>query len=173
MPWKIISHALFWFVFCPHFKWSFDCNQLYCSQTPLLITFLHIRGHEFYPPLQRLYKKQICYSSCSRTFGQVIIPLYSECFVLLTEIMIPELSIYGKKHIISPNFERLAAKSVVFNTCIVQVAVCNPSRNSLLSGLRPDTIGSHAFESTYGDRVMILPTLLKRHGEIWSLLYFE
>lgn len=61
----------------------------------------------------------------------------------------PELSIYGKKHMITPNFERLASRGVVFDLCLTQVAVCNPSRDSLLTGLRPDTMGNYAFQTTY------------------------
>ena len=58
----------------------------------------------------------------------------------------PELPFYGKDYVIAPNFERLAARSVIFDHAYCQVAVCNPSRNSLLTGLRPDTTGSYNFD---------------------------
>mgnify|MGYP003385477510 CR=1 FL=1 len=54
-----------------------------------------------------------------------------------------DLSIYGKEGMITPNFERLAKKSVVFDYAFCQVAVCSPSRDSLLTGLRPDTRGHY------------------------------
>jgi len=41
----------------------------------------------------------------------------------------------------TPNFDRLAARGVVFRHAYVQQAVCAASRNSLMSGLRPDQIG--------------------------------
>lgn len=63
--------------------------------------------------------------------------------------MRPELSVYGKRHMITPNFERLAKKSVVFDIALSQVAVCNPSRNSLLTGLRPDVTGGYNFQQSY------------------------
>ena len=77
-----------------------------------------------------------------------------------------ELSVYGKHGIITPNFERLAARSVVFDNAYCQIAVCNPSRDSLLTGLRPDTVGTYTFESSYGtyENYMILPTRLMRSG---------
>ena len=77
-----------------------------------------------------------------------------------------ELSIYGKLGIMSPNFERLAARSVVFEHAYCQVAVCNPSRDSLLTGLRPDTVGTYGFQSTYGtyNNHMVIPTRLQRSG---------
>ena len=46
----------------------------------------------------------------------------------------PELSIYGRNHMITPNFERLANKSVVFDQAHCQISVCNPSRDSMLTG---------------------------------------
>jgi iduronate 2-sulfatase len=58
-----------------------------------------------------------------------------------------ELSVYDREHMITPNFERLAKRSVVFDKAFVQVSVCNPSRDSLLTGLRPDTVGTYGFQS--------------------------
>lgn len=76
-----------------------------------------------------------------------------------------ELSIYGKKGMITPNFERLAAKSVMFDS-FCQVAVCNPSRGSLLTGLRPDTLALYDFRTTYGSyhKVETFPLKLKTAG---------
>ena len=51
----------------------------------------------------------------------------------------PELSVYGKP-VITPNMERLAAQGTVFERAYCQVALCQPTRASLLSGRRPDTI---------------------------------
>lgn len=65
---------------------------------------------------------------------------------LMYDDLRPELSIYGRKHVISPNFERLAKRSVVFDNNYVQIAVCNPSRDSILTGLRPDTTGTYGFQ---------------------------
>ena len=77
-----------------------------------------------------------------------------------------ELNAYGKHGIISPNFDRLAARSVVFDNAFCQIAVCNPSRDSLLTGLRPDTVGTYGFQSSYNtyNNHMILPTRLRRSG---------
>ena len=46
----------------------------------------------------------------------------------------PELSVYNQHHMITPNFERLANRSVIFDKAFCQIAVCNPSRDSLLTG---------------------------------------
>ena len=67
----------------------------------------------------------------------------------------PELSIYGKRHMHTPNFERLANKSVVFEKAYAQVAVCNPSRASLLTGLRPDHIKVVDFQADWRPHITI------------------
>lgn len=69
-------------------------------------------------------------------------------FIMFDDLRL-ELSVYGRKHMITPNFERLASKSVVFDNAYTGVSVCNPSRDSLLTGLRPDTVGTYAFQSSW------------------------
>jgi iduronate 2-sulfatase len=75
----------------------------------------------------------------------------------------PQLSVYGKEYMITPNFERLAKRSVTFDNALCQVAVCNPARNSFLTGLRPDTTGSYNFEKPMHPHIPF-PALLLNHG---------
>ena len=51
----------------------------------------------------------------------------------------PELGAYGADYVSTPNIDSLASKSVLFERAYCQVAVCSPSRASLLTGRRPDT----------------------------------
>ena len=83
-------------------------------------------------------------------------------FIMFDDLR-PELSIYGRKHMITPNFERLASKSIVFDNAYTHIAVCNPARDALLTGLRPDTIGTYAFQSSFRP-FLTLPQQLNRMG---------
>lgn len=79
----------------------------------------------------------------------------------------PELNCYGAPYIHTPNFDRLAEMGVMFERAYCQQAVCAPSRNSLLTGLRPDAIGIYNlqtfFRATVPD-VTTLPQHFKNNG---------
>ncbi len=79
----------------------------------------------------------------------------------------PELGCYGHPMVKTPNIDRLAREGVTFTRHYCQVALCSPSRTSLLTGLRPDStgiywIGKH-FRDTVPDAVT-LPQHFKAHG---------
>ena len=49
----------------------------------------------------------------------------------------PELNIYGATHVKSPNIDKLANESLVFNRAYCNVPVCGASRASLLTNILP------------------------------------
>lgn len=53
----------------------------------------------------------------------------------------PSLGCYGDLVAHTPQMDRLAKQGVTFERAYCQVAVCNPSRASLMTGLRPDSLG--------------------------------
>jgi len=74
------------------------------------------------------------------------------------------------KGLVTPNIDHLAASGTVFTRCYVQQTVCSPSRNSFLSGRRPDTtrvwnfLGS--FRDSLGDSVTSMPGAFKNAGYV-------
>ena len=78
----------------------------------------------------------------------------------------PEVGSYGSRAL-TPSLDRLAKRAVQFDRAYCQQAVCNPSRSSMLTGLRPDTLklwhnGTH-FRELKPD-VTTLPLHFKQHG---------
>lgn len=53
----------------------------------------------------------------------------------------PTIRCFGDKVAVTPNIDRLAARGVRFDAAYCNQAVCSPSRNALMTGLRPDTLG--------------------------------
>lgn len=53
----------------------------------------------------------------------------------------PTLGCYGDGTAQTPNIDRLAKRGVLFEKAFCNQAVCSPSRNSLMTGLRPQTLG--------------------------------
>lgn len=78
-----------------------------------------------------------------------------------------ELGCYGDSHILSPNIDRLASQGTLFNRAYCQQAVCNPSRASLLTGLRLDTIHIWDLPTHFREHrpdAITLPQLFKQNG---------
>ncbi len=87
-------------------------------------------------------------------------------FVLVDDLR-PNIRCYGDPVAITPNIDKLASRGVLFQKAYCQQAVCNPSRASLLTGLRPDYTGvtdlqTH-FRTKYPD-IITLPQWFKSNG---------
>ena len=72
---------------------------------------------------------------------------------IASDDMRPELGCYGVEHVRSPNIDRLAARGTTFLRAYCQQAVCSPSRSSLMTGRRPDTIRIWDLSTHFRDNV--------------------
>ena len=79
----------------------------------------------------------------------------------------PALGCYGDQTAVTPAIDRLAEESLVCLRAYCQQAVCCPSRLSMLTGLRPDTIRVWDLKTHFRKHspdAVTLPELLRRHG---------
>lgn len=87
--------------------------------------------------------------------------------VFLVDDLRPELGCYGNQTIKSPNIDALAKEGVRFQNAYAQEALCAPSRMSILTGLRPESIGIYSLftplRSVHKDMVS-MPQFFKEHG---------
>ncbi|GAA4315641.1 sulfatase [Compostibacter hankyongensis] len=79
----------------------------------------------------------------------------------------PTLNCYGDSFAITPNINRIAERGTVFRNAYCQEAVCNPSRASFMTGLRPNTTRVWDLKTHFRKalpEVITLPEWFKQHG---------
>ncbi|MDB4339167.1 sulfatase, partial [Rubripirellula sp.] len=80
------------------------------------------------------------------------------------------LSPYGDAIAVTPNLQRIADRGLTFTRAYCQQAVCNPSRSSFLTGLRPDTVKVDDLRKSFrktmdtGEDLVTLPQFFKKNG---------
>jgi iduronate 2-sulfatase len=87
-------------------------------------------------------------------------------FIVLEDIA-PFFNCYGHRQVRTPNIDRLASESTLFQRAYCQQALCSPSRISMFTGIRPETSGiidnKTPFRSIMPD-VVTLPQAFKEAG---------
>ena len=79
----------------------------------------------------------------------------------------PELGCYGSPIAKSPNLDALAADGILFNRAYCQQAICSPSRASLMTGTRPETVGiieNYTYFRDVNPDIITLPQHFRANG---------
>ena len=79
----------------------------------------------------------------------------------------PNLGCYGDTLARTPNIDKLAKSGVIFERAYCNQAVCSPSRNALLTSLRPQTLGIYDLGTNFRQSrpgAVTLPELFKKNG---------
>jgi len=87
-------------------------------------------------------------------------------FIAVDDLRV-DLGCYGSPDVKTPNIDRLAARSLLFNRAYCQQAVCNPSRASVLTGRRPDTLRIWNLATHFREResdIVTLPQYFRQQG---------
>ncbi len=86
---------------------------------------------------------------------------------IATDDMNCDLSAYGDNQVKTPNLERLAGMGVRFDCAYCQQPLCGPSRASIMTGLRPDTLDIHTLANELrikNPNVVTIGQLFRRNG---------
>ncbi|MGI9243029.1 MAG: sulfatase [Verrucomicrobiales bacterium] len=78
-----------------------------------------------------------------------------------------DLGVYGHEKVKTPNLDRLAKMGVRFDNAYCQQPLCGPSRASLMTGMRPDTLDMHTLKHELRKKnpdVVTLGQLFKDNG---------
>ena len=91
---------------------------------------------------------------------------YNVLFIMVDDLR-PWLGCYGHSEVLTPNIDALAQQGILFNRAYCQYPLSNPTRASILAGLRPDTTNvrsNSTFVRAKLPNMVTLPQHFKEHG---------
>lgn len=85
--------------------------------------------------------------------GAMAAPAKPNVLLVCVDDLKPLLGCYGDSMVKSPNIDRLATRGVTFERAYCNQAVCAPSRNALMTGLRSQTLGIYDLGTNFRNSV--------------------
>ena len=115
-------------------------------------------------PITRREILRAAAASCALPLGAA--PRPNVLFIIADDLN-TDVGCYGLPEVKTPHIDRLAARGVRFERAYCQYPLCNPSRTSFLSGLRPEhtrVLDQKAVLWQQDPTVEFLPGFFHRHG---------
>ena len=94
---------------------------------------------------------------------------YKNVLFIPVDDLRPEVGAYGHAYMKTPHLDQLAAEGTIFTRAYVQYSFCGPSRNSFMTGRRPDATKAFSFmnhfrEEGAGQTWKSMPQWFKENG---------
>jgi iduronate 2-sulfatase len=87
--------------------------------------------------------------SCGFLVSQSVTAARPNVLLICVDDLKPTIGCFGDPVARTPQLDRLAKRGVLFDAAYCNQAVCAPSRNTLMTGLRPQTIGIYDLDTNF------------------------
>jgi iduronate 2-sulfatase len=111
--------------------------------------------------------RQLLILSCGLLMAQTAAAARPNVLLICVDDLKPAIGCFGDPVAVTPQIDRLAKRGVCFEAAYCNQAVCAPSRNTLMTGLRPQTIGIYDLNTNFRKSVpdaVTVAQLFRAHG---------
>ena len=108
-----------------------------------------------------------CLLACLLAGSLVAEAAHPNVLIICLDDLKPVLGCYGDPLAKTPNIDRLARRGVTFESAYCNQALCSPSRNSLMTGMRPTSMGIYDLTTNFRQALpdaVTLPQYFARYG---------
>ncbi|HUR57421.1 MAG TPA: sulfatase [Opitutaceae bacterium] len=112
-------------------------------------------------------KRALCFLAAACLLGASSRAAQPNVLLICVDDLKPLLGCYGDRVVQSPNIDRLAARGVLFERAYCNQAVCSPSRNALMTGMRPTSLGIYDLPTNFREaapNAVTVAQYFKQHG---------